>query len=80
MVILKGNKGGEYTRDGANGCAECLAASWRQVGQERRRRNGRRATAEGAVNLDRLATQNPFAPLLAHRVSRRQCTWRRCGM
>ena len=41
--LAEGNKGGEYTRDGANGCAECLAASWRQVGQERRRRNGRRA-------------------------------------
>ena len=35
------------------------------MGQERRRRNGRRAPADRTVNLDRLATQNPFAPLLA---------------
>ena len=65
--LAEGNKGGEYARDGANGCAACLAASWRQVGQERRRRHGRRATvpADRTVTLDRLATQNPFAPLLA---------------
>ena len=36
------------------------------MGQERRRRNGRRATVpnDRTVPLDRLATQNPFAPLL----------------
>ena len=27
--LAEGDKGGAYTRDGANGCAACLAARWR---------------------------------------------------
>ena len=61
--VAEGMVGGEYTRDGAHGCAACKAAQWERVGARERRRGRRRAARAPVVPLAALATANPFAAL-----------------